>query len=167
MKPETPTDIPFFDRSRRPVPYDGVSPILWRPSAYALVVRAGRLLLQRSPWTPWLLVPGGEVGAGETLVAGAVRECYEETGLRFTPEEAPIYVGEEFFYQDDTGGFRHAILFAVTGTAAAEVDPSWTAPADEILEALWIPLDSLTRDALHPVSWRVLARVGLVRSEAG
>lgn len=153
----------FTDRTGQVVPFDGRAPILWRPSIYVVVVRGGALLLERSPWTERLMLPGGEVDPGETLVAGAQRECFEETGYAFHPgDAAPVFVVERFFFQD---GYRHALSFVVAGEVATFRDPAWRLPVDEISEVVWAPLTALQREHIHPISWAALERVGLVKRE--
>ena len=56
--------------------------VRFRPAAYGLYVREGRILLGRSRFTNQWDIPGGGVEAWETLEAGMVREFYEETGVK-------------------------------------------------------------------------------------
>lgn len=158
---EAPT---FVDRNGRPVAYDGVAAIAWRPSIYVVAVRAGAVLMERSPWTERLMLPGGEVDAAETLLAGARRECFEETGYAFrSGAAAPVFVVEQFFFQD---GYRHALTFVVVGEVAADPDPAWALPRDEISEVVWAPLKTLQRAEVHPISWAALDRAGLLKVES-
>ncbi|QRN84687.1 NUDIX hydrolase [Clostridia bacterium] len=46
----------------------------------------------------WLMPPGGGLVEGESVLAGAVREVFEETGLRTTPERI-IYIRQ--FVEDE------------------------------------------------------------------
>jgi ADP-ribose pyrophosphatase YjhB (NUDIX family) len=54
----------------------------------------GKLLLCRRAHDPgrnkWM-VPGGFLECGETLEAGAVRETFEETGIRIDPNDVVLY----------------------------------------------------------------------------
>ncbi len=153
----------FVDRNGRPVAYDGAA-IAWRPSIYVVAMREGAVLMERSPWTERLMLPGGEVATDESLLAGAQRECYEETGYAFRPDVAdPVFVVEQFFAQD---GYRHALTFVVAGEVAADPDPAWIPPADEISEVVWAPLKTLQPAAVHPISWAALERAGLVKVES-
>jgi 8-oxo-dGTP diphosphatase len=59
-----------------------------RAVAAAVIVRAGRVLVQtrtEGPWAGWWEFPGGRIEAGEDAPAAAARECAEELGLRATP----------------------------------------------------------------------------------
>jgi ADP-ribose pyrophosphatase YjhB (NUDIX family) len=62
-------------------------------AAGAMIVHDGRLLMQRRAIEPWLgawSVPGGFCDEGEDVEAAAVREAYEEAGVRI---ELTGYVG--------------------------------------------------------------------------
>jgi 8-oxo-dGTP pyrophosphatase MutT (NUDIX family) len=69
-----------------------------RPSSRLLVLDpAGRVLLFRFEYKAgapgvrsFWATPGGELDAGETFEAAAVRELYEETGLRVDKVGAPV-----------------------------------------------------------------------------
>jgi 8-oxo-dGTP diphosphatase len=65
-------------------------PQRFRPSAKAVVVRDGRLLVTRNrtpddPRPDWHIFPGGGQEPGESLVAALVREVREETGVEIVP----------------------------------------------------------------------------------
>ncbi len=69
-----------------------------RAARVLLVDGAGRLLLFRGfdparPEHRYWFTAGGGIDAGESMVQGAVRELYEETGLRLDPEALgePVY----------------------------------------------------------------------------
>lgn len=57
-----------------------------RPGIYAILPRAGRLLLthQAEPW-PEFQLPGGGIDPGESPLAALHREVFEETGWRIAP----------------------------------------------------------------------------------
>ncbi|MGH7157986.1 MAG: NUDIX domain-containing protein [Candidatus Saccharimonadales bacterium] len=56
-----------------------VSSLTWRPSAYAIVIKDGALLV--SPQFDGYDLPGGGIDLGETPEEAAVRETKEETGI--------------------------------------------------------------------------------------
>jgi len=56
-----------------------VSSLRWRPSAYAVVIREGSLLLV--PAFGKYTIPGGGLELGESIEEALIREVREETGV--------------------------------------------------------------------------------------
>jgi len=105
--------------------------------------KAGDVLLIRQTYDPfaeWRL-PGGAMDPNETMVEGAAREVLEETGVRV---RAPSVLGlrQAPRYRSLFGrGFLGAsVLFEAEDEA---VPLRW--PAEEILEARWVPLEHALR----------------------
>jgi 8-oxo-dGTP diphosphatase len=66
------------------VPPEGAPEPPLRRIAAAVILRAGRVLVQTrtaGPWAGWWEFPGGKIEAGEDAAAAAVRECREELDL--------------------------------------------------------------------------------------
>ena len=66
------------------VPPGGAPELPLRRIAAAVILRAGRVLVQtrtEGPWAGWWEFPGGKIEAGEDAAAAAVRECREELDL--------------------------------------------------------------------------------------
>lgn len=98
-----------------------------------VIIEDGKLLVVkrgREPGRGLWAVPGGKVRRGETLAAAAVREAYEETGLRVEVAEV-IWVGELI---DET---NHLVLIDLRAT----VKSGTLRAADDALEVAWIPID--------------------------
>jgi 8-oxo-dGTP pyrophosphatase MutT (NUDIX family) len=55
------------------------SKLTWRPSAYGIVIRDGKLLLLKQ--TNGYDLPGGGLDLGESLESAVIREVKEESGL--------------------------------------------------------------------------------------
>lgn len=128
-----------------------MSPI---PAVLAVVVREDEVLLVRRANPPdaglWGF-PGGKIEAGESLAEAALRELFEETGVRGAAE-APFTALDVFDRAEDGSLRRHFILIAVlcrwlSGTPVA---------ADDAAEAAWFPLAALDPIAL-PMSAQVAA----------
>ncbi len=112
------------------------------PSANVVVVDdAGRVLvIHRTDNDNWAL-PGGAMDLGESLVATAVREVKEETGIDC---EVTGLVG---IYTDP----KHVILYTSDGEARQEFSVVFIAratggtptPSDESREVVWVARDDL------------------------
>ncbi len=130
--------LPFFVRDMREVEIP-------RPVATvaAIVARAERFLVVEEETAEGLRInqPAGHLEAGESLVAGAVRETLEETGYRVTPT---ALVGI-YRWQSPRGGESFIRFAFAADVAAHERD----LPLDQgIVRTLWLSYDELV--ALRP-----------------
>ncbi len=124
-------------------PTDPLSPSTRRPApaTIAAVIKDASVLLVRRANPPdaglWGF-PGGKIDFGETIEQAAVRELFEETGVRGEP--GPVFTAVDAFDRDEEAGIRqHYILIAVL---CRWVSGSPTA-GDDALEAAWHRLDNL------------------------
>lgn len=91
------TQVGYVEALRRKIGHD---PVLLTCAGCAVFDGAGRLLLQQrgDAGGPWGL-PGGAMELGETVHAAAVRETFEETGLRVRPDTLlGVYTGDAHTY---------------------------------------------------------------------
>jgi mutator protein MutT len=112
-------------------------------AAIAVVIHDGQVLLVRRANPPdvglWGF-PGGKIDAGETIEAAAIRELYEETGVR--GEARRVFTAVDAFDRNERGAIRrHFILIAIlcrwlSGEPVA---------GDDALEARWFDLASLDK----------------------
>jgi len=139
-----------------------------RNSAKAIVFRDGTVLLvrNRDPLGDFYLLPGGGQEFGETLMAAAVRETAEETGLLVRPTRLVLvreYIGarHEFALEDcDVHQVESMFLATLEGES-----PVPDRVEDEMQVGVeWLPLDRLGAVRIYPSS---LARIlpGLSRGE--
>ncbi len=103
---------------------------LFRIHVSVLVERAGTLLLVQEATGHWNL-PGGHLEEGEGLVAGAVREVQEETGLVVEPDHlVGIYTGYR------SAHLVNFVFHAASASGSTEGDPEavsvlrWFDPAE-------------------------------------
>lgn len=179
-----PTIDAFVERLRGHAPAELAAPAA-RRSAVAIVLRSGesglevllmtRVEHERDPWSGHVSLPGGRAAEGDAdLVATAVRETREETGLELATQAelvarlAPVRARARGRELDlDVSPF----VFVARGA----LDPL---PGPEARELFWLPLEEAARggfDAEHRVehagvvrrfpSWRFGERVvwGLTR----
>ena len=119
----------------------------------AVVARGGRLLLvrrQKPDRDPYWVLPGGRLGPGETIPAGAARELEEETGLR-AAFSGVLYVGE--YLRED----RHTVDVTVRmvpedeAEASLGSDPEVGPDAEPTLRGLrWVDAGELGGIGLLP-----------------
>jgi 8-oxo-dGTP pyrophosphatase MutT (NUDIX family) len=101
-----------------------------RSAGRLLIIDAAERLLMiqeaLQPGQPYWLVPGGGVEGAESARDAAVREAYEETGLRLElPESAPVWLTERQSWSygettyDQTNQFYAVRVDAVAALTAA------------------------------------------------
>jgi len=88
--------------------------LVFRPSAYAIIVNNGNMLLVNTRSTGKYFFPGGAVEIGESLEAALQREVREETGLEIEVSEL-FQFKENFFYNDPEDEAYHAFAFVFLG----------------------------------------------------
>ena len=118
-------------------------------AAGLLLVRDSMILLQhRAPWVhngdTWG-IPGGARDSHEDVIAGALREAVEETGLD------PALVTPVVVHEDNHGNWKYdtVIASAAATLIAHEVN-------DESHEVRWVQVEEISELTLHPsfaASW--------------
>lgn len=105
----------------------------------------GILLQHRAVWSAqggtWG-IPGGAIDEGETPQQGAIRECWEETGVPGPNGEGIEIIGE---YCVDREGWSYTTIVARTLQHFDER----VADAESI-ELRWVPVDEVEDYELHP-----------------
>ena len=84
--------------------------IVFRPSAYAIIVNHGKMLLVNTRSTGKYFFPGGGIEVGESMEAALQREVKEETGLEIEIGEL-FQFREHFFYNDPEDEAYHVFAF--------------------------------------------------------
>ncbi len=112
----------------------------------AAVFREGEVLLVRRANPPdvgrWGF-PGGKIEWGETIEEAAIRELFEETGVR--GEARQIFTAVDAFDRDATGGLRQQFVLVAVLCDWIAGEP---VAGDDALEARWIHLDDLETTSL-------------------
>ena len=109
----------------------------FRPAAYGIALREGRVLVARSRFSGRWEFPGGAVQPWERLEEGLAREYEEETGL-------PVRVGPCVgFDQGFVAFFQHPFnsirFFYRVEPGKGELLPQ----AEEVVEVRWVPVEEL------------------------
>jgi ADP-ribose pyrophosphatase YjhB (NUDIX family) len=109
------------------------------------------VLLRQPPGRAWSL-PAGLLKRGERAEAGAVRELYEETGVRVPADELTVPQPSAIVHS-------HGRWIDVVFEARVPADTVLEADGAEVLEAAWHPLDDLP--PLTPPTAYLLGHYGI------
>lgn len=132
-----------------------------RPSAAALVVHEGCVLLTRRADNGNWSMPGGAQDPGESLTQTAIRETLEEAGVRIRP------FGVAGVYTDP----RHLVHYTSNDEVRSEFTVVYRADyvsgeptiSDETTAVRWVPVDEVDRLPMHE-SQRMRIEWGLSRT---
>ena len=127
-----------------------------RPSAKAVVLQGGRLLVtrnrsERDPGGEWLLLPGGGQRAGETLVQALGREVAEETGLTVAAGRLlwmREYISDHHEFADLEPGKHHIEFMFECRVVGPTGEPSCA--DDHQTGWAWMDLDEVAAGRLFP-----------------
>lgn len=99
----------------------------------------------------YFVLPGGGVEAGEPLEAAAIREAFEELGVRVS---LLGLVAQVTFVRDGIASRQHYFAAQITGgTFGTGAGPEYSRRADPrrgSYRATWISLEHASQSAVHP-----------------
>jgi len=114
-----------------------------------ITIKENKVLLVRSQYEDkeFFLFPGGGLKFGETLEEGAVRETFEETGIKVRIKRL-IHINEYIYKKDWTK--RSIIIFFLAepindNRINIQIDDN-----GKIKEALWVDIEKLDKIDLRP-----------------
>lgn len=116
----------------------------WRPSAYGIVIKDGKLLLLKQ--VNGYDLPGGGMDLGEKPEETVVREVKEETGITVKNPELLAIDSSFYLIYKTTDQFRHCLMMYYTceceggELSTAGFDSS---EQDYAIGPEWLPLDQL------------------------
>ncbi len=154
----------------------GADGLKFRRAARVLLLdQEDRVLLIRGhdadqPSRSWWFTVGGGIDAGEDARSAAVREVWEETGLRLRPDElvGPVFTRSAVFdfVAEHCRQDEEIFMARLDASAAAEVADlsraGWTDLEHDVIDELrWWDLDDLAHETLEVFPEGL---VGLVRS---
>lgn len=121
-------------------------------SAGGIVIKDNKILLLYTRHDRWVL-PKGHVEPEESLRQAAVREVYEEAGIRARIERKLGWVYYEFVFQGRS--FKKKVLWF----RMAEIDGRPTPlRAEGFIDAQYLAWDELETSKMHPNEIRMIKR---------
>lgn len=126
----------------------------------ALVLHGGRVLLIKRRCEPdkglWAL-PGGLVNLGEKVVDAAVREIFEETGIKISIKRLIDVVDK--ISLDENGKVKyHFVIISFEGEPLSyDIKPS-----SEVEEAKWVDAEEIVSMELSDKTRELLVKIGFI-----
>lgn len=139
-----------------------ISELGWRPSAYAIVVYEGKILLSKQYGTFHL--PGGGVELGETPENAAIREVREETGIIISAPQLVGSISNFFTWRQRDGQPVHVqsiLMYYIATFIGGELSKEGFDEVEKMVGEMpeWIPLEELdTIRAGSTVDWRQVVK---------
>ena len=114
-----------------------------------ITIKENKVLLVRSKYNgkEFFLFPGGGLEFGETIEEGAIRETFEETGIRVKIKKL-IHINE-YIYKNDWAN-RSITLFFLAEPIDDDKINIQTKDGGKIKEALWVDIEELDTIDLRP-----------------
>ena len=142
---------PFVNSNYEPISYDG-SPITWRISAYAIIIKNKHIFLVRTKPNKFYDLPGGGIEMGESITQALKREALEEAGLHIHPGKIIGY-HEDHFYHSDNKQFHQTLLLFLSATTTGKQ----TKPTDLRVEfANFVPLNQLEKYPTYDYALKII-----------
>ena len=126
-------------------PIVGIGVVVWRDDR-VLLIRRGKPP-RKGEWS----LPGGAQELGETLIEAALREVYEETGLR--AQQPSLVTALDMIDRDDQGKIRHHYTLI---DFSAEAPDGIAESGDDAIDTAWFTLAEIETLPLWQESKRII-----------
>jgi len=134
--------------------------IAWRPAGDRLEV----LLIHRQRYDDWSF-PKGKLDPDEHLVAAAIREVHEETGVMV--RLGPQVIQHSYPQQRPPGVTKNVTYWAARPTDGNGAGANGYTPTDEVDEVCWLDIDEAAARLTYPRDVAVLERFGRIVAQQG
>ncbi len=140
---------------QEPVSVDNAD-LSFRPSAYGIIVREGKILMAVMKSTGKYVLPGGGIELGEPMEEALKREIREECGVE-AEVLAPAFFEERFFLYETGKAWQCYLLFFVC--RALTFDLSDADNEDDESNPQWVDLATLQPGDIQVCGKEILAYV--------
>lgn len=132
---------------------------IFRPSAYAIIIQDGTILLIKTKRTGKYFFPGGAVELTETVNAAVQREVREEIGIEVSVHDL-MHFEENLFYYDPTDDAWHCLLlFFECSTNQSLPSHHDQIDEDEAVDPQWVPISDLTENDFQDAGRNVFQKI--------
>jgi len=142
------------------------SELVWRPSAYGIVIRNGHILLTEQ--YKKFHLPGGGVDLGELPEETVVREVLEETGFNVANPKFVDMVWDFYTYDSRSlGRKKHVqsiLMFYICEFVGGQASMNGFGESEKLIGDMpkWIHLDDLDKiNAGSTIDWRQIVKRAL------
>jgi len=141
-----------FDEQARPSVHTGGTVMSQSKTLHATVIclQGDKVLLVRKKPPEWSL-PGGKIDSGETQLAAARRELWEETGLQLTDAQ---FLGHSVLQWEEHWLYRMNV--------PPSIQPH---PSREIVECRWFSAAELEQVTVKATNTELLTREGFLAAK--
>ncbi len=114
-----------------------------------IIIHEDQILLVRSQYNEkeFFLFPGGGLEFGETLKECAIRETFEETGVKVKIKEL-VHINE-YIYKEDWNKRSITAFFLAKSLGKREINPQ-TTDGGKIKESVWVDIEKLEELDIRP-----------------
>lgn len=128
-------------------PWVGIGVVVHKDEDILLIKRA------KAPYKGAWSLPGGAQHIGETVIEGAKREVFEETGI-YTTQHHFIDIIDSIHYDKDKGVEYHYTLIEIS----CLYQKGMLAANDDALCAKWVPYSQIDRYNLREDTLRIITQ---------
>ncbi len=136
--------------------------LTFRPSAYGIVIRDGKILLCKTRSTGKYVLPGGGVEVGETLEQALCREMMEECGIEVEVLKPFRHFQETFFFYEPLNQAWQCYLFVFVCKPLTHELVRYDLEDDSI-EPTWVDPSSLKEEDFQIFGEEILTFLSSVR----